>query len=127
MRFELSSLLNHPCPNIWHDLTAVGRLDGATLEVDDAIAQRILARCASPVEPVPIMASGANSVMEWPRWAKLMARQRRPGEIGVGDTLERMFARLGANTLTLIYERYAGKSCGCKNRKDWLNRRYGYR
>lgn len=126
MRFELSSLLTHPCPNLWHDLVSAGRMNGAAVEVDDATAQRILARCDSPPEPVVATMRPVMPMEEWPMWAKLLARHRHDGETGLGDTLERLFAKLGADKLAKIYERYVGKPCGCRDRKQWLNQRFGY-
>lgn len=68
----------------------------------------------------------AKPYAEWPRIVKAIAKRRREGEKGVGDTLERVFAKLGAKALTKVYTKVTGKTCGCAHRKDALNLIYPY-
>jgi len=63
---------------------------------------------------------------QWPFLVKWIAQRRQPGEIGVGDTVHRLFSQFGGNTLSEAYERLAGRPCGCKDRQAWLNQRYPY-
>lgn len=61
---------------------------------------------------------------EWPRWAKALARRRRPGEKGVGDTLKR---KLGlAGVLFTAAAKRLGFDCGCADKQAGMNRDYPY-
>lgn len=61
----------------------------------------------------------------WPAWAKWVARFRKPGEVGVGDTVQRIAARFGGEKFKRLSKRI-GLPCGCTERQaDW-NRLYPY-
>jgi len=62
----------------------------------------------------------------WPLVIQWVARHRRAGEAGAGDTLERLLHGLGADRAAHWWERLAGRTCGCQDRKVWLNGRYPY-
>ena len=115
--------------DLWPQAFAIGRLvDGVAVEVPDDFplnppaaipaAHPAVARALANLLPVP--------EAQWPFWAKAIARRRQPGDTGVGDTLERFLRRLAADKAAQVWERWAGKSCGCKDRKAWMNGRYKY-
>ena len=72
----------------------------------------------APAAPLPVTA--------WPRWAKALARRKRDGEAGVGDTLERLLRHLGGNAFKAAYRRLTGGDCGCTDRQARLNVAYPY-
>jgi hypothetical protein len=61
-----------------------------------------------------------------PRWAEVLANQKKDGEKGVGDTLERIIKKTRMDALAHAYERLTHKDCGCKARKELLNNKYPY-
>ena len=61
-----------------------------------------------------------------PLWVRALAKRRQPGERGVGDTLARILAGVGAARAAKVYERLVGRTCGCADRQEWLNRRWPY-
>jgi len=63
--------------------------------------------------------SDNRRLINWIAW------MRRPGEIGVGDTLERLLANVGGRKIKQALERL-GKDCGCPGRQAWLNKRFPY-
>ncbi len=63
---------------------------------------------------------------QWPYLVRWIAQRRIDGEIGVGDTVHRVFSKFGGTALSEAYERLAGRPCGCKDRQAWLNQRYPY-
>ena len=62
----------------------------------------------------------------WPLWARALARRRVAGERGVGDTLARLLNGVGAARAAAVYERLVGKTCGCKDRQQWMNEQWPY-
>lgn len=61
----------------------------------------------------------------WPMWAKTLARFARPTDYGVGDTAERVFAKLGGEQFKALIGK-VGLSCGCTARRDDWNVKYVY-
>lgn len=62
----------------------------------------------------------------WPRLARLVAKLRKDGERGVGDTLARVFRRIGAKSMADAYTLLTGQPCGCADRQRKLNERWPY-
>lgn len=60
-----------------------------------------------------------SRLINWIRWL------RQPGEIGVGDTVERLLANVGGRKLKQKLEQL-GMNCGCPGRQSWLNRKFPY-
>ena len=137
MRIALNSLLESKCPNVWHDILTAGKLTGATVEVPNAEAARILAHCADsipviidpaqradqwadqpigPAQPVPL--SG------WPLPLQLLAKLAKPTDAGLGDVIERVVGPIGGNAFKLWFRRATGRDCGCGQRKQKLNELY---
>lgn len=55
-------------------------------------------------------------------WVKMF---RKPEDTGVGDTVERLLAKVGGKAIEKSLKRL-GINCGCKSRQKWLNQRYPY-
>jgi hypothetical protein len=70
--------------------------------------------------PVP------NRASEWPRRIRLIAKFKRDGERGVGDTLARRLGAVGGEVWKKWYEHLTGTDCGCGERQARLNARYPY-
>ena len=47
-------------------------------------------------------------------------------DTGLGDTVERLTRATGIKTVVDKVSKSTGKDCGCKARKETLNRRFGY-
>lgn len=61
----------------------------------------------------------------WPRWARLVARLRRTTDRGVGDTIQRLAARIGGERYKALRDRL-GVPCACVATQDALNVEYPY-
>lgn len=62
-----------------------------------------------------------------PVWiSTLIVRYRREDDKGLGDTVEHLLAQYGAERIVAMLKRLGLQSCGCQDRKAWLNRRYPY-
>jgi hypothetical protein len=128
-RIPLDQLRQAP-GNLWHDALRIGVVvGGVDVEVPDDFP--LNAPALIPSAPRAVVSALANRVLavpesQWPFWAKAIARRRQPGDTGLGDTLERVLRRVAADQAAQVWERWAGKSCGCKNRQAWLNGKYKY-
>jgi hypothetical protein len=74
----------------------------------------------APPRPAPL------PLEKWPRWAKALAKRRRPGEAGVGDTLERLLRHKGGNLFKIAVKKLTGRDCGCAGRQANLNAEFPY-
>ena len=124
MKVLLAVLQSSPC--LWHRLLAVGRLKNAAVEVTVADLEKAVAACAESVAIQPSLTPVVSVNPTRPIWVKWLASRRQPGEVGAGDTLERFLRAFAADRAAKLWERFAGKSCGCQDRKSWLNRTYPY-
>lgn len=65
----------------------------------------------------------------WPApavWAaRLMARSWEPGDRGLGDTVARRLGK-GGERFKVWFHAVFGRSCGCVDRQEWLNREFPY-
>lgn len=64
-------------------------------------------------------------VMPPTRFIKWVAKQRRFGETGPGDTFERIAKKYGADELSKLLKSL-GIDCGCDKRKEDWNRTWPY-
>lgn len=58
-------------------------------------------------------------------WVRLVRMIRIPSDIGIGDTLQRQFAKFGGER----FKRWAAKlgiPCGCTERQNHYNKKYPY-
>lgn len=89
--------------------------------------------CYDPeAEPAAIAATSAISrkkkkmepevKAKWINWVKWF---KKPEDRGVGDTVERLLAKIGGRSIKKILM-HLGQDCGCTNRQKWLNARYPY-
>jgi hypothetical protein len=66
------------------------------------------------------------SVTPWQqRLVALVSKLRTPEDRGVGDTLERMLAKVGGRKIKHLL-RLANLPCRCDDRQRWLNTRFPY-
>lgn len=137
MRLPLSSL-SEPLRG---RLIARGVSDGSFVEVERHVfteeIHRTDANLSAPREVVGSVhpawtdwvATKAVPVAEWPALIRWIARHEQPGEIGVGDTLERLLRNKGGAAFKSITARL-GIDCGCgdstSGRQGALNRRFPY-
>jgi hypothetical protein len=73
--------------------------------------------------PPPTAASHTN---EWPLWARLMAAQKQPGEVGVGDTIKRVIGNDRSEDFKAWYKNTFNRNCGCCQRQAQMNQKYRY-
>lgn len=125
MRFTLQKLRESKCPNIWHDILRAGKQIGSSVDVPDTEAQRILAACNEPLATVPKKALIQPLPFDqWPLAFQKLASLAQPGDIGLGDIVERQIRALGGDYFKKLWKRATGKDCGCDQRKQYLNDRY---
>ena len=63
---------------------------------------------------------------KWPLWALAIARLKKEGETGLGDTITRLIGDARSERFKTWFQRKFGRSCGCEERRAWLNRKYPY-
>lgn len=63
---------------------------------------------------------------EWPLWARAVALLRHPEDKGLGDTIARNLAKLGADAMVKLYVQATGGDCGCSRRHEILNQMFPY-
>jgi hypothetical protein len=78
-----------------------------------------------PASPAPV-AIRALPRAEWPLWTLPIALMRNERDKGVGDTVARHLAALGADALKRLYTLAFNEDCGCGQRQALLNRRFPY-
>ena len=72
----------------------------------------------------PSLPTGAGSE-RLPRLVRLVSRYRAEGDRGVGDTLERLLAKVGGRRFKHLMQ-LINLPCGCEDRQKWLNVRFPY-
>lgn len=91
---------------------------------DATVAKR---HSGTPAKQTRQNSTGARSdPSKWPMLVRAIAAYREPSDMGVGDTLERLFGHLGADVLAKWFTRLTGRDCGCSNRKADANTKYRY-
>jgi len=87
------------------------RCDGKPVDIDSLPNQVVVVTTSKP-PPRPLLIQG-------------ISRQRIPSDTGVGDTVERILAKMGGDQFKWVMKRL-GVDCGCGSRQEWLNRVYPY-
>jgi hypothetical protein len=82
------------------------------------------AKQTSRVSPPGSSATLAIPFERWPAHYKALAKFAKPGDIGIGNVVERVIGPLGGTLFKIWYKQITGKSCGCGARKQMLNERY---
>lgn len=77
-----------------------------------------------PPKPVKELVPVADQD-KWPAWVKLIAVKQEPQDIGVGDTAQRLLAKLGGEVFKKMLKR-ACLPCGCDVRQFEWNVLYPY-
>ena len=90
-------------PHLYRLAIETGTVQGIQVQVPDDF----------PMNPQTI----AVTKPKWPAWATKIGERRQPGELGVGDTAERIFGQFGGAKFSAAMQ-MAGINCGCKARKD---------
>lgn len=62
---------------------------------------------------------------KWPVLIRVLYFMRQTNDTGVGDTVERIFAKFGGTQFKWLMDRL-GVNCGCEDRKQYLNRIFPY-
>lgn len=61
----------------------------------------------------------------WPKWAAVVARMRSATDAGVGDTVQRIAAKVGGERYK-AWRKRIGMPCGCSARQEKFNALYPY-
>lgn len=121
---------------LWNELWRIGRLNASHYEAPEGAFFALMEKHPGmlgfePVEIVPAAVAflpctqPRQAIADWPKMARVMARLRAPSERGVGDTLARLFGKVGGDRFKTLAKRL-GIDCGCDNRQALLNAAYPY-
>lgn len=107
----MHATISYTCPNC-----------GRTVRVpDNGLPMRCT--CTSP----QIAQANDDSARDGaePYWVRVVRRMRKPGDHGVGDTVQRIAARIGGEQFKRWTARL-GIPCGCTQRQEEWNARWPY-
>jgi hypothetical protein len=126
MRLSFKFLLESKCQNIWHDMLRAGKQVGASVEVPDAIAQRILDACGLEAPPVTVTRTKLAPVPydQWPLRFRLLAKLATPQDAGLGDVVERIVGPVGGSAFKKWFKLATRRDCGCNQRIQTWNELY---
>jgi hypothetical protein len=128
MKLKFSDLMASKCPNIFYDMLGAGKQNGASVDVPDDAANKILARCNEPIKVAPtIQATVTVDPIPFEQWSiayKALAAFSKPDDIGIGDIIERQIGHIGGDQFKSWYKTIFKKDCGCHVRKCKLNQQY---
>lgn len=134
MSVECSCERHGYCARRGHHLTAihwqrcqagdVERLDAIYAEIDHRRESRGR-QVQSPEVLRPTAVAQAVPLEQWPKWASILGRYRKPGESGVGDTAQRITAQFGGEWWKWLSAKL-GIPCGCASRQRRWNTSYRY-
>ena len=62
---------------------------------------------------------------KWPKWALAIELLKVYGDVGVGDTIERLAGTPGL-AFKAAFKAVTGRDCGCDGRKESMNDLYPY-
>lgn len=68
----------------------------------------------------------ASQPSVWPLWAKAIKSMAIEADKGVGDTVARVFGVVGGGQFKEWFKKSFGRSCGCSERQESLNKQYQY-
>lgn len=80
-------------------------------------------RCKKPTTLSGI--PSPQKIEKTPRWVRIVRRLRIPSDIGIGDTLQRQFAKYGGERFK-EWATKLGIDCGCTERQNHYNKKYPY-
>jgi hypothetical protein len=63
---------------------------------------------------------------QWPIWVQAVAKFRCDSDTGLGDTIVHLIGDTRSERFKKWFNRKFGRSCGCVERRKWLNRRFSY-
>ena len=136
MKILITELLSK-CQPVYYQILAQGNLVHGEISIEDQIAQPLLEQCTAEPQPFaqPIFKNPTHRLpqsapvklnIERPAWAKTLKALRKDGEIGIGDTAERIFGSLGGTAFKIAFKAMFKRDCGCNARKDLWNTLYPY-
>jgi hypothetical protein len=67
-----------------------------------------------------------NKSEQWPLWARTIAKFRKEGEVGIGDTIKRVIGNDNSEAFKKWYKSTFNRDCGCCGRQQNLNVQYRY-
>ena len=130
MIISLKTLRESNCLNLYNDFLLAGNLVGATVEVQDYIANEILGKCRENIDIQPIVQISKHPAIPYNEWSlplKLLSRlNARKEDRGMGDLIERVVGPIGGDVFKAWWRNLTGSDCGCGHRKEWLNERYPF-
>lgn len=132
-RYPLADLRAAASPEYFEALLEAGQSDGQWLWLETDTALR-LKRQFEPrkTKETPKVVWSKPTVtltrpyVQWPEWAKAVAWQRRDGEVGVGDTVERLITPMLSKGFRAAFKAVTGMDCGCSRRQEAWNIFYRY-
>ena len=62
----------------------------------------------------------------WPMAVVAVARLRKEGDIGLGDTIVHLIGDKNSDRFKRLFHKIVGRTCGCADRQRWLNARFPY-
>jgi hypothetical protein len=63
---------------------------------------------------------------QWPMWARAIAKFRCDSDVGLGDTIVHLIGDTRSERFKKWFSRKFGRSCGCVERRKFLNCRFPY-
>lgn len=61
---------------------------------------------------------------EWPKILDGLKKLAKPSDKGLGDIIARAVGPIGGDAFKSWYKQTFGKSCGCTQRQEWLNKKF---
>lgn len=93
---------------------------GATVHINGGNGDTVPRPKKSPEE---VAAKKAKRKQNLPRVIRFLESRKQPGELGAGDTLERLLASVGGRKFKRLM-RWLGAPCGCEDRQAWMNNKW---
>jgi hypothetical protein len=129
MILTLKTLMESKCQNLYNDIILAGTLHGATVHVDDNIANTILSKCKENVEIQPVVTITKQLPLpyeQWPWAFKILHKTRNKEDKGLGDLVSRVIGPIGGDVFKKWWKTIMKTDCNCGARKDFLNERYPF-
>lgn len=131
-RFLLMPLLKE-YPHLRNDILQIGQLNNTKTHIDlpedfnfgDRIPESIpaprptISLLNPPVRHIPTEKDLPSDLQDW-------KSEAQESDKGLGDFIERKIGKEKSQAFEDWFKRTFGFSCGCKTRKDWLNKMFPF-